>query len=396
MAAMAFELSKDQREVLANVWGWLQSAREPYLTIGGYAGTGKTTLLAYIRSVVAKKQPKAKVAFCAYTGKASQVLYRTLTGLGIGFEHDSVSTLHSLLYAPITGEGGVIAGWKRKPKLPYDLVLVDEASMVDGSIWQDLLDYGVPVIAVGDHGQLPPIGGDFNLMEQPQLKLEEIHRQQRDNPIIKMSVLARELGSIPIKDYGNGVRKLHRYDSASGQEIEELLQSFSDDLLILVGYNTTRIKLNQEIRRRLEFEYEQPLPGDRVICLKNNWEKGIYNGMVGKVRTLRPESNEQGVQHWYDADIEMEDGLVNYSGRINSHQFNQATTLTRYEDLHYATMGDLFDFGYALTVHKAQGSQARRVLLLEEKNKHMNDEDWRRWLYTAVTRAQEQLTIVGE
>jgi ATP-dependent exoDNAse (exonuclease V) alpha subunit len=72
-----------------------------------------------------------------------------------------------------------------------------------------------------------------------------------------------------------------------------------------------------------------------------------------------------------------------------------ATTKSGRKSRAAAPRGDLFDFGYALTVHKAQGSSADTVLLFEERNQHMSDDDWRRWLYTAVTRAERQLYIIG-
>jgi exodeoxyribonuclease V len=134
---------------------------------------------------------------------------------------------------------------------------------------------------------------------------------------------------------------------------------------------------------------------DRVICLKNNWDKGIYNGMVGKIGRIIPKQGDSGEIHWYEAEISMLEDGMEYDGLISAHQFNQATALKEYKQLSYRNLGDLFDFGYALTVHKAQGSQAQRVLLFEERSQHMSDEDWRRWLYTGVTRAEEELTIVG-
>ena len=84
-----------------------------------------------------------------------------------------------------------------------------------------------------------------------------------------------------------------------------------------------------------------------------------------------------------------------YTGLISKDQFNSETTLNNINKS-YKTQGlDLFDFGYALTVHKSQGSQAKKVILFEERNKHQSDDDFRRWLYTAVTRAEEKLIIFG-
>jgi exodeoxyribonuclease V len=231
-------------------------------------------------------------------------------------------------------------------------------------------------------------------MAQPALRLETIHRQAQDNPIIQLSIWARESGMIPVGKFGVGVRKLDRYDSSTGQEVEDILRRQDEELMVLTGYNWTRQKLNQEIRGYREIEGKTPKKGDRVIALRNNWEAGIYNGMTGTMEAIEPIEQENEIK-WYEAEIIMDDEGLLYTGKISAPQFGSPKTLVEYEGLRGAALGDLFDFGYALTVHKAQGSQAPRVLLFEERNKHMSDEDWRRWLYTGVTRAEEELTIVG-
>jgi exodeoxyribonuclease V len=390
------EPTREQKDILRALVEWLNDSREPYITLGGYAGTGKTTLLGMLRIILYRVKPKLSVAFCAYTGKASRVLEMSLAIQKARYEQDSVSTIHSLIYSPQVNKQGHITAWKKKESIAADIIIVDEASMVDREIFQDLLTYQKPVIAIGDHGQLPPVNGSFNLMQKPIITLETIHRQAAESPIIAVSILAREEGKIPVKHFGDGVRKLNRYDSGSGQEVEEMLARFNDEMLILTGFNHTRIKLNQAVRNILGIEGERPRVNDRVMCLKNNWDKGIYNGMVGKITRVIPKQNmEANIIHWYEAEISMiEDGMM-YDGLISAHQFNQPAALKEYKDLSYRTLGDLFDFGYALTVHKAQGSQAPRVLLFEERSQHMSDDDWRRWLYTGVTRAEEELTIVG-
>jgi exodeoxyribonuclease V len=393
---MSFDPTPDQRQAIQAIFEWYRAPQHPYLTLGGYAGTGKTSLLAAIRQIIFKLNPKAVVAFCAYTGKASRVLELTLTVHAARKPKDTVSTIHSLIYAPVIATTGHVTGWKRKEKIKSDMIIVDEASMVDRQIWEDLLSFGLPILAVGDHGQLPPIQPGFSLMAKPDIRLETIHRQAADNPIIQLSMMAREQGHVDIGNYGAGVKKLDRYDSGTGSEVENILQSNRKELLILTGYNASRIQLNKQMRQYFGFESEDPQAGDRVICLKNNWEKGIYNGMVGKVvRVSRRDPVGAGSQEkkLYDMEIDMEDGTLTYTGNALAAQFGNPTSLA--EIIHKRDKVDLFDFGYALTVHKAQGSQAKQVLLFEERNKHMSDDDWRRWLYTGITRAEERLTIVG-
>ena len=168
----------------------------------------------------------------------------------------------------------------------------------------------------------------------------------------------------------------------------ELLNNYSPETLILFGYNTTRKRLNSYIRSSLGFESPEPVSGDRVICLRNNHKAKIYNGMLGTIRRIERKNDS-----WYSADIDMDGADQQYSGLISVAQFNADTAMNFTENRRLIMQGDLFDFGYALTVHKAQGSQAKRVILFEERFKKMDDDQWRRWLYTAVTRAESELYI---
>jgi len=386
------ELSKDQQKSLNVLYEFVSENKtlKKHITLGGYAGTGKTTLIAELRNKLEKANPKIKVAFCAFTGKAVQVLKNKLTLGNAIYKRDSISTIHSLIYRTIEDDRGAVLGWIKKEieELDFDLIIVDEASMIDSKIWQDLNYYEIPIIAVGDHGQLPPISGGFNLMDKPELKLENIHRQAENNPIIKVSILAREEGKIPYQKWDKKVFKIT--NSEAFEYYDDLFSSYNQDLLILCNFNNTRLRLNQAVRKHKDFEEQTPMRNDRVICLRNNHEKYIYNGMQGFIKNIKTK-NELA----YEVEIEM-DGLDKiYSGLISKDQFNSPTTLNNI-NRSYKTQGlDLFDFGYALTVHKAQGSQAKKVVLFEERTKHQSDDDFRRWLYTAVTRAEEELLIFG-
>lgn len=387
------ELSTDQQYAINSLMDWWGSSKKnQYITLGGYAGTGKSTLIAQLRQQLQKKNTDLKVAFCSFTGKAARVLETKLREQKVVLDDDSVSTIHSLIYSPIVDKKENIIGWKKKEsdELEADLLIVDEASMIDSSIWNDLLTYGKPIIAVGDHGQLPPINGNFNLMAKPELLLTQIHRQGKDNPIIELSIQARENGQIKHGKYGLGVKKINRQDSWAQEEMEELLREYNQDTLVLCGYNSTRIKLNAFIRNALEFEQPAPQPNDRVICLRNNHAMGIYNGMLGNIFQIKKKDSE-----WYEASILMDGEEAPYEGLIMQSQFNQTEPMNFGQKRSWTLKGDLFDFGYALTVHKAQGSQAKRVILFEERFSKMDDDMWRRWLYTAVTRAEKELYIIG-
>ncbi len=365
---------------------------EPYITLGGYAGTGKTTLIAHFRILLEEYFNKLNVAFCSYTGKATRVLNTKLIENSAIYPRDNISTIHGLIYSPIENSRQEIVGWERKNEIPYDLIIIDESSMISHNIWEDLLSYQVPIIAVGDHGQLPPINSEFNLMSEPHLKLEEIHRQAKDNPIIKISMQARLMGTVPLKDHGEGVKKVSKKDLDTRDFVEELLNGYNKDVLVLCGYNHTRIKLNKYIRNLLGFYNPEPQVNDRVICLRNNHAKGIFNGMLGNIYSIQTNPDNED---YYDVEIMMDGDQIPYTGTILKNQFNK-TPMNFGKERKYTLDVDLFDFGYALTVHKAQGSQAKRVILFEERFTKMDQKTWNKWLYTAITRAEEELYIIGD
>ncbi len=384
------QLSVDQERSISHLLEWYKKDKTamPYVTLGGYAGTGKTTLIAILRKKLHAIDKKLTIGFASYTGKAARVLQDTLKQKDAILTQDTVGTIHSLIYTPIVNAQEEIVGWKTKEAIECDLVIIDEASMIDGQIWEHLLSYHKPIIVVGDHGQLPPIKGNFNLMQKPNITLDEIHRQAAGNPIINLSIQARTTGNIKTGKYSTTVIRFDAADPDTAQRMAELLENYTNDCLILCGYNATRKRLNAHIRNMLGFDSPEPMRGDRVICLRNNHKQRIFNGMLGTIRAISPKNDQ-----WYEAEIAMDGQDEVYSGLISISQFNADTALNFTDQRKQTIKGDLFDFGYALTVHKAQGSQARKVILFEERFAKMDDEQWKRWLYTAVTRAQEELYI---
>jgi len=384
-----FELSKKQLSVAESILDWFKSSKHQYITLGGYAGTGKTTLLGYLSEYLFKERKDLKIAFCSYTGKASRVLYRKLMDVGFSNEDCYIGTIHRLIYRAVVDENDNIIDWEKisEDEFKYDLIIVDESSMVTEDIWKDLLSFNRPILAVGDHGQLPPVKGSFNLMEKPELTLEEIYRQEANNPIIKLSEIVRKYGSLPYEEYSKSVKKLRKEDMDTQELIGNMFESFNEDMMVLCGYNRTRINLNKGIRA-LHFDSPIPQVGDRVICLKNNRTAEIFNGMTGTILDITKENN--GENSYYDTEISLDYEETPFWGKISIEQFNSTELKEKpVEDLNY------FDFGYALTVHKAQGSQAKKVILFDERFPKMTDDDYRRWLYTAVTRAEEELYIVA-
>jgi exodeoxyribonuclease-5 len=292
-----------------------------------------------------------------------------------------------LIYKPVVDkETGDVTDWELKNSIPYDLIILDEASMINEKLFEDLMSYKIPLLAVGDCGQLPPIDGKLNLMANPDIKLEKIHRQAENDPIIQISFLARTEGFIPYKKFGDKAQKITK-----GQFSIKTFVDTSDfnNSIILCGFNTTRVMLNKTVRDILGYHQDVPEIGDRVICLKNNAKAkncAIYNGLQGTIKSCN--SNKSG----YKVIIGMDNEIQSYKGTISSFTFNNEKGLVNDD---YRKYLDYFDYSYAISVHKSQGSQWTKTVVFEQPCSYWTGDNWKRWLYTAVTRASKELIIVG-
>lgn len=376
-----FEMNGCQKKAHDSIVDFWKSKRS-LMTLGGFAGTGKTTLIGHVMNTIQDETKRPlRIAYCAFTGKAAAVLRRKLEAVNVLSDEDYCGTIHGLIYSPIR-KGRFVEFVKVSSLDEYDLIIADEASMIDKRIAEDMLSFGVPILAVGDHGQLPPVMGKFNLMEDPDIRLEKIMRQAEGHPIVKVSMLAREEGEIPVGEYGPDVRRINGHKKFYDEDIKS-------DRLILCARNITRVRINSHVRRAKGFTGSKPCPGEKVICLKNNHKAGIFNGSTGKIKRVYSDRD-----YWYNASIDIDYG-DRYLGKIFRPQFNNPKTLLEFEDLDWKEIGDLFDFGYAMTTHKAQGSEHEDVIVIEERMSFMSDDDWSRWLYTAVTRSRKKLLIIG-
>lgn len=398
---LSITLSHDQQEALDRIVDWYRDGTKQALTFGGYAGTGKTTLIGeFNRLGVVDKN----IGHVAFTGKAANVMRGKLQAAGFGGA--LVSTIHRLLYIPrVTimcrmseqpttfceaescepckdDTKYEVTSWEKRLPSEIDpaieMLIVDEASMVDADIWNDLLALERPILAVGDHFQLPPINKDPGIMRHPDIRLEKIHRQAEGSAIIRMATHVRENHGLPFGSYGDGADKI-RWN-------EFFTRPFNPNALMLCGMNRTRLNLNAQ-QRKMRGYTGVLQPGERIIALKNDYQKGLFNGMVGTVTSVG-EQNE----FWIEAEAEM-DGGVKYKGRMSVPQFFAEKT-TKFGDPNHVRFVDQFTHAYTLSVHKAQGSQADDVVLVEEKLPG-NQEKHARWLYTGVTRAAERVTVVA-
>ncbi|WP_136656369.1 ATP-dependent RecD-like DNA helicase [Nitratireductor sp. XY-223] len=373
------EFSRQQDEALQAVARWLGEGQSPLFRLFGYAGTGKTTLARHFA-----EQVDGDVQFAAFTGKAAQVLRSKGAS--------NAKTIHSLIYRPRgeetvedeeTGKTSVAPMFslnRQSPIAKASLVIVDECSMVDEELGRDLMSFGTPILVLGDPGQLPPVsGGGFFTEHEPDYLLTDIHRQARDNPIIDLAMRVREGIDIGYGDWGTA-----RVITKSDVTTELVLDADQ----VLLGINRTRRRYNQRLRELKGFDAKYPQAGDKLVCLRNDPAKGLLNGSLWQVMTSSRETVKPGI----NLIVKPEDDDMN-RGAAKIKLLKQAfedpdaevpwQTRRRYDD---------FDYGYALTVHKAQGSQWDRIVLFDESYAFRDSRE--RWLYTAITRAAEELTIV--
>jgi len=390
-----------------------QYYRDPFIyRVGGYAGTGKTYMLTHLRKELNTLWKNLSVAFVTFTGKASSVLKAKLEENNSIFGQDYIGTIHSLIYKPLTLydkvlKCHVIVGWELKDEedVYYDLIVIDEGSMVSRDIWKDLLKIGKPILIVGDHGQLPPVDPNvgFNLMTNPDFELTDIRRQALDSPIIWLSKFIRENGYIPFnKVFSPDVFKIS-WNHPKAKYIWENLE-LNDELIILCAFNQTRQQLNEDIRNRLSYKNSTPYPGERIVCLKNNRETKLMNGQIGTVLLMMPE-----IKNAYRLTVDVDGvedpiecfvhnicfGQVTYT-LYDRSKGSEIQKMYKYAIKKKYPGVDYFDYGYCISVHKSQGSEWNKVLLFEQRTKRWDDDYYARWLYTAVTRAKEKLCIISD
>lgn len=365
--------SSEQDAALKAVAEWLKRPDQQVFRLFGYAGTGKTTLARHVAEGI-----RGEVAFGAFTGKAALVM----RSKGC----DGASTIHSLIYRPKRKateddedeETFAFAINRESAASKASLIVIDECSMVDEDLGRDLLSFGKKTLVLGDPAQLPPVkGGGYFTEAQPDVMLTQVHRQAADNPIVRMSMEIREGRLLDYGTYGDS-RVIRRKEI----DAETILSAGQT----LVGMNRTRKLYNGRIRELRGFTHAYPEVGEKLVCLRNDKSKSLQNGGIFRVTKVKPPKGGM-----LKMDVAPED-IIDRS-RI------AVSVLPAFfepgdEEIPYTLKrkSDEFDYGYALTVHKAQGSQWDEVVLFDESGAFR--EHRARWLYTGVTRAAEKLTIV--
>jgi exodeoxyribonuclease-5 len=447
-------LSPHQEEAVSRFRSWYRDDGEGYFLLGGYAGTGKSTILPHL--IEQNVKSLSSVAFCAPTGKAAKVMRDKL-------KKDKVpataTTIHSLLYKPASTELDKLAGEidslkderydllsalkgdtsdksiklmsagkdsveKRlagvlieisviekkmhalvaKMKGPsfilredvdlehLSLIVVDEASMVGSELAQVLLSFGIPILAIGDPGQLPPVNDNPGFMNrEPDAFLTEIHRQAADNPIIWLSKQVRDGHRIKYGSHGDGALRIitrAKDDISANPEIEKQ---------VIVGRNMTRWDMTHKIRRASGYTSTGPMEGEQMILCRNSRnDRNLVNGSF--VTCVEDVGDLKKGDSSYDIEFQTEEGLTykgkGWQGLLEECLFKQKGKSTADISESYSASKKTFhlDFGHAITCHKSQGSQWENVVVHNEAACFRDDAQ--RWLYTAVTRASETLTVV--
>lgn len=380
----------------------------------GLGGTGKSTCVEHIVDEI-----EGRVLFAAFTGKAASVMRKK------GCE--GATTIHRLAYR-VAGDppspeqitklreeikrlytvndpgaqataGKLIEQLKRSeedskrngPRFSLNLeseikyaklVVIDECSFVDGRVGEDLESFGTKLLVLGDPAQLPPVYGQgYFTRREPDVFLDEILRQELDNPIRQLCEKARRGDPLTYGTYGNS--EVVPYGDPRVQD-----HVLAADIVI-VGRNRTRHACNAKIRRLLgRADSPAPIAGDRVICLRNDHDLGILNGTQWKVDRCLPDLDKLTAKIEITS-VDDEDHPDTVECETWLHHF-----MAREEEL--ATVDRRkrteLDFGNAVTCHRSQGSEWPNVVVFDESSAFGGNAA--KWRYTAFSRASKQLVIV--
>lgn len=416
---MKVKLTADQERAKNLIAEWYLNTDDQVFVLSGYAGTGKTFLIDYLVKEVLKLKVGSEAVFVSPTGKAAANLVKCGTLAG---------TVHSLIYIrdeddfDVDEHGEIVEreelSFIKKEKIDEKirLIIIDEASMINETVLYDLLSFKVKCLFCGDGAQLPPVNGTCPLLENPHYTMKEIVRQAADNPIIQVATMARKGEPIPYGNYGDSVCVI-RKEALKGGERKRLFLKADQ---IICGRNITRNRINAEVRDYKGIDKEELLPteGEKVICTLNDWEKALdtgkkfhlVNGIIGTAKAICPQEDDLATMEFqadfldYGVKVPFDCGI--FTKEKYAHAYGQrAVTLangTVVHEYNYEVLRRLkavaeelicrFEFAYAVTCHKAQGSEFDFVIVFDES--WAFGEEKNRWLYTAITRAKEKLLIV--
>ena len=376
-----FKLTMGQKDAIRKAIEWYFSPdKKPIFTLFGSAGTGKSSTANTVVSMLGLSP--YQVLMVAPTGKAASVL-RSKGNIANTIQ----STFYHILQLPEMKKPCFV----KKKSMPntIKLILIDEFSMVNAKMCKDIESFGIPVLALGDPGQLPPMYSKNPYMDHPDVFLEEVMRQDGESGILQLATMARK--GIDI-DYGT-------YRESRVIHFSELKDIEKYDM-VLTWSNSTRKEINQLIRKKLGLTSIYPIKGEKLMCLKNNYYHTID---LGDDLVLNP-VNGLNLFSLNDSEIVGSSLQLDYapdwvkdkafSTRVSKIPFDAYKTMEDYEDTLMDNVEDdevVLDFGYSCTCHKSQGSSWPNVLVLDEyRGAHS---DYKFWLYTSLTRGEKSVTL---
>ena len=374
-------LSDEQNGAVKKIVDWYRNepAKQEFY-LAGYAGVGKSTVVEHAIAALEDQAGISKIYTAAYTGKAAHVLHTK----GVR----GASTIHSLIYVP-TGndESGQIqfAVDEASPANRAELIVIDEVSMVPEKMASDLRSFGKKILVIGDPGQLPPVqGAGAFTKREPDVLLQTIHRQAADSPILYLATLARQGKPLPVGFERDDVRVLKL-----NKDTAHLVQN--EHTQPLCGLNNVRWQLTRQIRKARQRAGKHPLTGEPIMCTRNDWDKGLFNGLVGTVKGIDPHAPRGEYRLDFEDDF---DGYQHHGLQVDPYLFQSNYAEKKLESLEHNQYGALneFDWAYILTVHKAQGSSWPHVTLVDDSQWFR--ENASKWLYTGLTRAEAGLTVL--
>lgn len=373
--------SSTQSAAIRAIVDWYGRKGQQEFYLAGFAGTGKTTIVDFAVQELKAKHKIRHVPTAAYTGKAASVMRRK--------GNKNAQTIHSLIYvSSVDKKTGAVtfALSDESAAAKADLIVLDECSMVDEAMAKDLRSFGKKILIMGDPGQLPPVNGQGAFTNRtPDVFLHEIHRQAAGSPILELATLVRQGQPLPADFHQGNVRVL-----PLTKDTQPLI--YRSDTQPLCGLNRVRWTYTQRIRTLLRFEGRRPLQGERLICCRNNRSLGLFNGGGAVLNDLKSEF--KGSKGSWEIDVKMDDHKEPKTGvAIDPVHFDNHFMHGEAKKLEVPGMRfNEFDWGYVLTVHKAQGSSWDHVTVIDDSGT-FRENRWK-WLYTAITRAETGLTLL--
>lgn len=374
-------LTKDQKKIIDKAINWFinYTPDDPVFSILSYAGCGKTTIANFIPKYLGLMP--YNVIYTAFTGKACSVLIR---------KGNNANTIHRTFYQIRKMKGSFY--FKLKKSLPYfiQLIIIDEASMVGSKMMQDIISFNIPVICLADPGQIGPVAAKenpfINTKKFPVLK--KVIRQKENSGILSIATMIRN-GKIP------NIGQYNESKVISFLDIENI--NIKDYDMVLCYRNNLRKSINYQIRSELGYLDQFPEKGEKVICLRNNYHYNLMkdninyymvNGLVCFVQSYTRIRDDNTLIMKVKPEFFKEDDK-NFFPIVYSEPF--ITGRYPMYDLEEDNRIVLFDFAYAVTITKSQGSSWDNVLVINDYIGSMNN--WKRVLYTGVTRAAKSVTL---